>query len=157
MYSGTNLGANQISMRVFTRTPEAQDIEGLTVAHAPEGATTNFEAWAVTRPDDGLVFSIRAGESRAFAMLRRLMPERALLEFLAWDGVERVAALTRALDSFQLVEPALEVDALVPLATSPLYELLGAGFDLVAYEDAKLRLRRPAGLDGFQLVARWRY
>lgn len=157
MYSGTLLAPNQLAMRILARTPELKDIDGLTVAHAPRGAAFNFEAWAVTRPDDYTAFDVGLGDSRAFAMMRRLTPERSLLEFLAWDGPRRVEALTRGLDAFQLTDPKLELDALVPVATDPLRELLGAGFDLVAYDDAKLRLRRPVGLDAIALADRWRY
>ena len=156
---GVTLHGGPLSMRILARTPELTDIEGLTVALAPPGAAFNFEAWAVTRPDDGyMTFEVGLGaEGRVFAMARRLTPERWLLEFLAWEGPRRVEALTRGLDSFQLTDPKLELDALVPVATDPLRELLGAGFDLLAHEDAKLRLRRPLGLDALMLAARWRY
>lgn len=166
MYSGTDLAkpgvtlhGGQLSMRILARTPELKDLDGLTVALAPPGAAFNFEAWAVTRPDDSYTtFEIGLGaESRVFAMARRLTPERWLLEFLAWEGSKRVETLVRGLDAFQLTDPKLELDALVPVATDPLRELLNAGFDVFRHDDGKLHLRRPVGLDALQLAARWRH
>lgn len=157
MYSGTSFAPNQLAMRIYSRTPGLTDIEGLTVVHAQRAAASDFEAWAATRLDGYTTFDVRVDDSRAFAMMHHLTPERALLEFLAWEGPRRVEAFTRGLDSFQLTDPELELDALVPVATDPLRELLCAGFDLLEHEDAQLRLRRPLGLDALMLAARWRY
>lgn len=147
---------------ILVRAPTREDIDDLTIDHAPDGVThETFTEWVARANGPYVAFSTKTQGGATFTLANARNPKRWLLEFHAsrLSGDQLSRALARALDGFQLGTPALEIDVLVPIAAHTTRTLIGflrAGFDVLREEGGRLRLRRPAGLVALELAARWR-